>query len=101
MMIGVVKSPQQRTDYSHCMKNRESDLMKQLLAFLNRLEENKIYYQLEKVRCDAIMVKIAVAGQRWEVEFMEDGTIEIEKFLSAGDYYDSQEIENLFEDFSD
>lgn len=27
-------------------------------------------------------MEIAVPGQRWEVEFMEDGTVEIEKSLA-------------------
>jgi len=46
-------------------------------------------------------MEIAVLGQRWEVEFMEDGTVEIEKFISDGDFYDGKEIETLIKDFSD
>ena len=47
------------------------------------------------------MVEVAVPGQRWEVEFMEDGSVEIEKFISDGRYYDGAELEVLFRDFSD
>jgi hypothetical protein len=47
------------------------------------------------------MVEISVPGQRWEVEFMEDGTLEIEKFISDGNFYDVKELETLFIDFSD
>ena len=48
------------------------------------------------------MVEVAVPGQRWEVEFMDDGLIEIEKFISDGGvWYDENELMNLFEDFSD
>lgn len=32
---------------------------------------------------------------------MEDGTVEIEKFISDGEFYDVKEIETLFKDFSD
>ncbi|MDK8640445.1 hypothetical protein [Niallia taxi] len=46
-------------------------------------------------------MEIAVPGQRWEVEFMEDGTVEIEKFISDEDFYDGKEIETLIKDFSD
>ncbi len=42
--------------------------MKKLIGFLERLEEKKIYYKLNKVR-DAIMVEVAIPGERWEVEF--------------------------------
>lgn len=73
--------------------------IKELIAFLNKLESLKIYYQLNKVRVDAIMVEVAVPGQRWEIEFMDDGTVEIEKFVSDGDYYDGKEIEALLNYF--
>jgi hypothetical protein len=53
------------------------------------------------------MVEIAVPGKRWEVEFMDDGTIEIEKFISTGQIFNCEEvgqckeIEELFSEFSD
>lgn len=74
--------------------------MIQLLEFLNELENRKIYYRLNKVR-DSLMVEIAVPGQRWEVEFFADGSIEIEKFVSEGTLYDKSELEHFFEEFSD
>lgn len=74
--------------------------MKQLLNFLNQLEKNKIFYRLDKIRHDAIMVEVAVPGQRWEIEFMEDSTVEIEKFISDGNYYNSKELDKLFNDFA-
>ena len=74
--------------------------MNELLAFLNHLEEAKIFYRLSKVR-EAVMVEIAVPGQRWEVEFFEDGHIEVEKFISNGHIQNGGELEVLFRDFSD
>lgn len=75
---------------------------RKLHDFLNKLEERKIYYKLNKVRSESIMVEIAVPGQRWEVEFMDDGSIEIEKFMSdGGALYDEKELEYLFENFSE
>ena len=71
-----------------------------LLKFLEKLEAQKTYYHLNKIR-EGILVEIAVPGQRWEVEFMSDGTIEIEKFLSDGTIFDAAEIEVLLRDFSD
>ena len=75
--------------------------LKELINFLNKLEDSNIFYKLNKVRNEAILVEICVPGQRWEVEFMEDGTVEIEKFISDGDFYDVKEIETLFKNFSD
>lgn len=74
--------------------------LKELINFLNQLENSHIFYKLNKVRNEAIMVEIAVPGQRWEVEFMEDGTVEIEKFISDKDMYDVRELETLFKYFN-
>lgn len=74
--------------------------MKNLLTFLEELENRKIYYKLNKIR-DSILIEIAVPGQRWEVEFFEDGHIETEKFISDGIIYDEASIEELFRNFSD
>ena len=74
--------------------------LKDLIFFLDELEERKIYYKLNKVR-DSILVEIAVPGQRWEVEYMADGTIEIEKFISTGEMFNNNEIGVLLRDFSD
>lgn len=60
--------------------------LKELIHFLNKLEESNIFYKLNKVRNEAIMIEIAVPGQRWEVEFMEDGTVEIENSSAMGTF---------------
>lgn len=69
--------------------------MKNLLDFLEKLEENDIYYRLNKTR-DSIMVEIVVPGQRWEVEYMRDGEIQVEKFLTEGKINDESALEELF-----
>jgi hypothetical protein len=56
------------------------DSLKQLLEFLTEIERRKISYQLEHNRAEALMVIIAVPGQRWEAEFFSDGRIELECF---------------------
>ncbi|MGG4447471.1 hypothetical protein HPY28_24405 [Brevibacillus sp. HB1.2] len=73
----------------------------ELNDLLNKLEERHIFYRLSKIRSESIMIEVAVPGQRWEIEMMEDGTIEIEKFISDGDMYDEKELDVLFRDFSD
>lgn len=75
--------------------------LNRFISFLNELDKMNIYYRLNKVRKDAVLVEIAVPGQRWEIEFYANGEIEIEKFISDGDYYDAKEITALFKDFSD
>ena len=72
-----------------------------LTSFLKRLEESKISYSLEHNRDETIMVLIAVPGQRWEIEFFEDGTVEVEKFISTGVTGDDGTIDELFSKFAD
>ncbi len=35
-------------------------------------------------RPEAVMVALAVPGERWEIEFFTDGRIEVERFVSQG-----------------
>ena len=56
---------------------------RKLLAFLDQLDQEKVWYRLEHVR-DSIMVTVSIPGERWEVEFFEDGTVEVERFRSSG-----------------
>jgi len=74
--------------------------MDALIAFLDKLEERKIYYRLNKIR-ESILVEIAVPGQRWEVEFFADGDVQVEKFLSNGEIHKKSELDVLFDNFSD
>jgi len=45
------------------------------------------------------MVIATLPGQRWEVEFFEDGKVDVEKFVSDGTISDESELGRLFEEF--
>jgi hypothetical protein len=66
-----------------------------LLAFLNELRQGKIYYRLSQHRANAIMVEVAVPGERWEVEFLDDGEVDVEIFKSDGTIHDSAVLSDL------
>ena len=65
-----------------------------LLSFLAEVEED-VDYALEVDRPDAITVAIATPGQRWEIQFMTNGQIEVEKFVSDGETYRPGSIGDL------
>jgi hypothetical protein len=75
-----------------------------LLAFLRKLQEANIHYSLEHNRdykdVSAIMVLVDVPGERWEIEFIGDGTVEVERFKSDGTIDDESALESLFARFS-
>lgn len=66
-----------------------------LLTFLKRLEDHKVWYRLEHIR-DWVMVLLAIPGERWEVEFFEDGHVEVERFISNGEIADEDLLQGLF-----
>lgn len=75
--------------------NGPPSLFEQLIIFLNSLEQQNITYDLAHNRDEAIMVTVALPGQRWEIEFLTDGSIEVEKFVSNGEIYDEISLEEL------
>ena len=52
-------------------------------------------------RDEAIMVTVAVPGERWEVEFLSDGSVEVEKFISNGEITGKEALSELFARYSE
>ena len=64
-----------------------------------QLNSRHIPYEVKIVRSDALMVCVAVPGERWEIEFFDDGHIEVEKFISQGVEEGSGVAEELLDNF--
>lgn len=70
-----------------------------LLDLLNRLDAAQVYYKLDHTRPDSLMIDIALPGWRWEIEFMADGSLDIERYQSSGGVVnDAALIEQIFVD---
>jgi hypothetical protein len=54
------------------------------VEFCRELDRRNVSYELRIVRDEALMMSVAVPGERWEIEFFDDGTIELERFISQG-----------------
>ena len=72
-----------------------------LFSFLQELRQAKIHYRLSDPRDDAIMVEVAVPGERWEIEFSEDGSVEVEVFRSDGQIRDVSSLSDLLNRHAD
>ena len=66
-----------------------------IFEFLRQLESRRVAYRLRRVR-DALMVDVSVPGERWEVEFFPDGSIEIERYRSNGEIGSEEWLEDLW-----
>lgn len=72
-----------------------------LVAFLSKLEQAQISYTLAHHRDETVMVNVAIPGERWEIEFFEDGTVEIERFRSNGEIHDEAALSEVFHHYLD
>ena len=79
----------------------QQDNFTRLTAFLQSLERGKIHYTLKNCRDEAIMVLVTVPGERWEVEFLVDGSVEVERFISDGEIYGEDTLGELFMQYTD
>lgn len=72
-----------------------------LYILLNRLQRAKIHHVVRHDREGAVTVDIVVPGERWELDVLEDGTVEIEVFKSDGTIHGESKLRELFAKFSD
>ncbi|MFH7025299.1 MAG: hypothetical protein ACHBN1_07830 [Heteroscytonema crispum UTEX LB 1556] len=72
-----------------------------LTNFLTQLEQNKIHYTLAHHRDEAIMIMVAIPGERWEIEFFHNGLVEIERFKSCGEIEGETVLSQLFAAYSE
>jgi hypothetical protein len=72
-----------------------------LTTFLKHLEQANIYYTLASHRDDAIMVLVTVPGERWEIEFFGNGSIEVERFISNGEICGEETLHELLARYAD
>ncbi|HAA29349.1 MAG TPA: hypothetical protein DCE56_18650 [Cyanobacteria bacterium UBA8553] len=79
----------------------KSNIFDKLVSFLQNLEKQKIVYTLAHHRDEAIMVIVAVPGERWEIEFLSDGSVEVEKFISNGEIAGEESLNELFARYSE
>jgi hypothetical protein len=71
-----------------------------LLGLLRRLDAAGIACRLEQPRANAVCLQVAVPGERWEIELLESGELEIEIFRSNGEIRDAEALDDLFARFS-
>jgi len=72
-----------------------------LTTFLKQLEHGHIHYTLASHRNDAIMVCVTVPGEGWEIEFLGDGSVEVERFISNGEIGGEEALAELLTQYAD
>ena len=72
-----------------------------LTTFLKHLETAHLHYTLASHREDTIMVLVSVPGERWEIEFFGDGSVEVERFRSNGEIGGEESLQELLTTYAD
>ncbi|MBI4602044.1 MAG: hypothetical protein HY721_08790 [Planctomycetes bacterium] len=72
-----------------------------LYELLDRLRQAKIHYRIRDDRERAVSIDIAVPGERWEIDLLADGSLEVEVFKSDGSIHGKAKLGELFRRFSD
>jgi hypothetical protein len=79
----------------------KDDAFSTLLSFLTKLERRGISYRLAHNRDESIMVTAAAPGERWEIEFLNDGSVEVERFISNGEIFGAESLSELLARYSE
>ena len=72
-----------------------------LLDLMSGLKAAHIHFTVGSVREEANMLHVAVPGERWEIELLRSGEMEIEEFKSDGIIYNEAALSDLFQRFKD
>jgi hypothetical protein len=66
-----------------------------------KLDQAHIQSALASHRKEVIRVFVTVPGERWEVEFLGDGSVEIERFPSTGEICGEEALHKLLNKYAD
>ena len=62
----------------------KADPFAKIMEIAKALEEAKIHYQVTMYRYDSISILAHLPGERWEIDVMDDGDVDFERFVSDG-----------------
>ena len=70
-----------------------------MLSIIALLEDNGVYYRLNKFSTenDRIVIEAAFPGERWEIEIDRESNVYIEKFISDGTTYPEDELTKILD----
>jgi hypothetical protein len=79
---------------------RRADPFGRLMKIVRALEAARIHFTVTRYRSDAVSVLATVPGERWEIDVLETGEIEFERFASAGGVTGKSELKRAIAKFA-
>jgi len=74
------------------------ELLRKVWRVSERLEAKKIWHEIRAHRYDGVTILAHVPGQYWEIDFLEDGSVDVEVFRSSQTLEDESAIERLIDE---
>jgi hypothetical protein len=72
-----------------------------LMEIIRALEEAQISFTVTRYRYDAISIRAVVPGERWEIDVLEDGDVDFERFVSSGHIAGEDEMKQSIAQFTE
>jgi hypothetical protein len=79
----------------------KADPFARLMEITRDLEAAGIHYTVAKYRYDGVSLCATVPGERWEIDVLEDGTVDFERFVTSGGVTGADELRQFITRFSD
>jgi hypothetical protein len=80
---------------------KKTDPFRSLMDIVRELDAAKIAYTVARNRYDGISIQAVVPGERWEIDVLEDGSVDFERFASDGDIADRDALTACIAQFSE
>ena len=80
---------------------RQVEPFRVLFDIIEQLETAKISYTVSKYRYDAVSILAHLPGERWEIDVMEDGDVDFERFVSNGEVVERSVLDECIQRFAD
>jgi hypothetical protein len=72
-----------------------------LVKIIKLLQAAKIHYTPSEYREDAVSILATVPGERWEIDILEDGEVDFERFVTAGGVTGETELKQFIAKFAE
>lgn len=72
-----------------------------LMKIIRALEAAQIHFTVSYHRYEAVSILATVPGERWEIDVLEDGDVDFERFVSTGGVQSEPEMTEFIAKFAE
>ena len=72
-----------------------------LMEIVRALDAAGIHFEMAHNRHDAVSIRASVPGERWEIDVLEDGDVDLERFVSNGHVGGADEMTDFIARFAE